>query len=344
MRGKLNREIGWDFTFSVPKSVSVVWSQAKPSTRKVIELIHESAVRKTLTFLEENTTTRRGKGGALRESATLVTAIFEHGTSRELDPNLHSHTILLNLGIRPSDRTSGAIQINELLDYKILAGALYRAELAKQLGDKLGFEIGSHLEGNPELWDMRGVDKSLVKTFSKRRKQIQAQLKRKGLKSAIAASVAALDTRIEKQDINRRELFSVWQRIGASYKYRSPDPKFIQYDLETAKRKLGTEALEMLLKQGHSFTQKELMRCIATRAPQTGLGIDDIQAVTQQALQRKDLMCLGDLGDGTRYTTQTIHQQAISTLANMDFDMESQPLITRTKLKLPQNSQLQLHL
>ena len=139
--GRYKREIGWDFTFSAPKSVSVIWSQASPNMRKAIEQTQESSVRKTLNFLEEQTTTRRGKGGSIREPAKLVTAIFEHGTSRELDPNLHSHTVVLNLGIRPSDNTSGAIQINDLLTYKMLAGALYRAELGRQLCKNLGFKI-----------------------------------------------------------------------------------------------------------------------------------------------------------------------------------------------------------
>ena len=340
--GRYKREIGWDFTFSAPKSVSVIWSQASPNMRKAIEQTQESSVRKTLNFLEEQTTTRRGKGGSIREPAKLVTAIFEHGTSRELDPNLHSHTVVLNLGIRPSDNTSGAIQINDLLTYKMLAGALYRAELGRQLCKNLGFKIGTHQGSKPELWDIKGVDESLIDTFSKRRKQIQEQLQHKGLKSAVAASIAALDTRIEKKNINRKELFSVWQGIGRSFHYRPPAPKFTQQDVEAAKDTLGQEGIESLLEEGSSFTQDELMRFISERAPQAGLGIDDIKDATQRALMRKGLVYLGDLGNGDRYTTQTIHRQAKDALSRLGIDKPSKKI--QVPLQPEKEPQLHLHL
>ena len=202
----------------------------------------------------------------------------------------------------------------------MLLGALYRGELAAQLSEKLGFEIGPHLGGKPELWDIKGVSPELVSLFSKRRKQIQKSLKAKGLNSAIAASVATLDTRVEKTDINRQELFSVWKEIGKSFDYRPPNPKFIRRDKETAKRKLGAEALAMLLEKGSSFTEDEVMRFIAERAPKMGLGIDDITAATRETLDRDDLVYLGDLGDGYRYTLRAVHERAKVVLEAMEWD------------------------
>ena len=42
-----HREIGWDLTFSAPKSVSVVWSQAAPQIRDAIQhiLMHPPSVK-----------------------------------------------------------------------------------------------------------------------------------------------------------------------------------------------------------------------------------------------------------------------------------------------------------
>ena len=317
--GKVQREIGWDFTFSVPKSVSIIWSQAQPDMRKAIEVIQESAVRKTLDFLEERATTRRGKGGKNLEPVTLISALFEHGTSRALDPNLHTHSALINVGCREDD-TTGSVQLNRLLDCKMLAGALYRAELSQQLSEKLGFEIGPHLGGKPGLWDIKGISPELFSLLSKRRKQIKESLQAKGLTSAIAASVAALDTRVEKTDINRQELFSMWQEIGRSFEYRPPAPKFVQRDKESAKRKVGAETLDRLLERGSSFTEDELMRFIAERAPECGLGIDDIVSATRETLVRDDLVHLGDLGDGSRYALRASHERAKAVIKAMELE------------------------
>ena len=47
------REIGWDFTLSAPKTVSVLWSQADPRTRRTIQKLHEKAIQKPLDWLEK---------------------------------------------------------------------------------------------------------------------------------------------------------------------------------------------------------------------------------------------------------------------------------------------------
>ena len=56
---------GWDLTFSAPKSVSVLWSQADAGTRRLIQDAHFAAVRAGLDYLEaEVAITRRGHAGA----------------------------------------------------------------------------------------------------------------------------------------------------------------------------------------------------------------------------------------------------------------------------------------
>ena len=46
--GDVRRRSAFDLTFTVPKSVSVVWGLARPNLRKQIEAVVESSVRKTL--------------------------------------------------------------------------------------------------------------------------------------------------------------------------------------------------------------------------------------------------------------------------------------------------------
>ena len=97
---------GWDLTWSVPKSVSTAWSQATPETRAEIELAVHRAVAEGVRYLEGiGVVTRRGEDGVIRENASLVFAAFPHSTSRALDPQLHVHTLLLNVCVRPNGST-----------------------------------------------------------------------------------------------------------------------------------------------------------------------------------------------------------------------------------------------
>ena len=63
--GSERHQPGWDLTYSAPKSVSTLWSQADPETRQIIEEAHREAVKAGLSYMEENAAvTRRGAGGA----------------------------------------------------------------------------------------------------------------------------------------------------------------------------------------------------------------------------------------------------------------------------------------
>ena len=136
--GKNSRHPGWDLTFSCPKSVSVAWSQSDRETSQEIRAAHLSAVEKALGYIETNSgLTRRGKHGIHFEKAGLLFATFEHGTNRKQEPNLHSHAICMNACVR-EDGTTGSVYARPIFQEKMTAGAIYRAELAYQLGMRLG--------------------------------------------------------------------------------------------------------------------------------------------------------------------------------------------------------------
>ncbi|NEP59809.1 MAG: relaxase domain-containing protein, partial [Symploca sp. SIO2G7] len=317
------REIGWDFTLSAPKSLSIIWSQADLRTRKTVEKIHATAVKKTLDWLELHATTRRGKGGAKRESSKLVIAMFPHSTSRAVDnhlpdPQLHTHCLVMNLGVR-EDGTTGAIEINRLLENKMIVGALYRAELAKQIGERLGYEIGAHIQEKGEdeadssvkkqgnLFEVKGVKKELVLEFSKRRRKIKQKLQDRGEESAVAAEVATLNTREHKGEIPPRdELFEIWQRIGQRFGYEPPVPKFPQRNVEKMRREAGIKALDNVLTKQGTFSQKDVLRSVAEIAPFYGLGIEEIKLVVGAQLAQDDIVCLGQINGESRYSTKEI--------------------------------------
>jgi len=139
--GNPSRQTAWDLTFSAPKSVSVLWALAPEDVRAQIEAAHRQAVGAALGFLEETTgLTRRGKAGARLERADLVFALFSHYSSRALDPQIHTHCLLINLAVR-RDGTTGALWSKEFFRAKKAAGAVFQVELASALRERLGLAI-----------------------------------------------------------------------------------------------------------------------------------------------------------------------------------------------------------
>lgn len=203
------RQPGWDLTFSAPKSVSTLWSQLDGEHRLAIESAQRNAVSRALDYIQaEAGWSRRGKGGQHVERAELAFALFEHGTSRAQDPQLHTHVLVPNLG-RRADGTWGSIRSRDFYQHKMAAGALYRAELAYQLG-LLGLRVRADKHG----FRLRDVPKQLDEVFSQRRAAIEEELGRIGYDSARAAELVAKSTRAVKAHVCRQELQDQWRTIG----------------------------------------------------------------------------------------------------------------------------------
>ena len=93
---------GFDYTFSMPKSASVLWAVADAGTQAIIADARHAAVRDVVTFMErELAATRMGAGtpdGAVAQVETtgLVAAAYDHWDSRASDPHLHTHVVISN--------------------------------------------------------------------------------------------------------------------------------------------------------------------------------------------------------------------------------------------------------
>ena len=208
--GSKDRQRGYDFVPAPDKSVSVLWAMSDPKERVVIERIHDEAVQAVADFYQENAAfTRRGKGGAIVEPTALVIACFAHGTSRAMDMQLHTHMVILNIGIR-SDGTTGALYNDRLFELRKQADLVYQTHLA--LG--LRMELGLELEPVGQAFQIKGVPRDVCDFFSKRRAEILKYMKDHGLKGPEAAYEAAMKTRPEKRHVEREEQFLIWQRIG----------------------------------------------------------------------------------------------------------------------------------
>jgi len=145
-----NRRVFYDFTFSPPKSVSVV---ALYQDVRIVEL-HDRAIGRAMVELEKVAATRVRKTGQYgdRETGNLVGASFQHDTSRELDPHLHTHCVVLNATFDPVENRVKALEASGMYRAQKFAENYYYHELAKGLR-LLGYE----LQSNTRDFEIKGV-------------------------------------------------------------------------------------------------------------------------------------------------------------------------------------------
>ena len=161
--------------------------------------------------MKEPATGRIGRVG----NQKIVAATFRHDTSRNLDPQLHTHAVLANM-VKGEDGRWRSMANEGLYVRQKLIGILYRNELAAGLA-RLGYRLEkTHADGRFEI---AGVPRRVVEAFSTRRAEIEAAMEERGLGAPGSdpriAERAALMTRAGKRDIDRGELRAVWARQAA---------------------------------------------------------------------------------------------------------------------------------
>lgn len=205
--GSKSHSAGWDITFSAPKSVSVMWALSDEPMRETIESAHRQAVLTATKNLEQTSAwARRGQGGRIREkTAGLLMAQFDHHTSRDLDPQLHTHSFVFNLAPR-KDGSWGAIISRALYKAQKQAGLDYRNALAGEL-EKQGIAI----ERDGTNFRVKAVPKHIERVFSKRRIAIEKAAETHGYATPKGMELAALRTRSRKEITETKGLFQQWK-------------------------------------------------------------------------------------------------------------------------------------
>ena len=212
--GEIVHRPGRDLTLSAPKSISLA---ALVGGDARVADAHGRAVERTLAWVEERAVETRmrnpdGEGMIRAGDQKAVIATFTHETSRNLDPQLHTHAVIANM-VQGEDGKWRTMANEKLYSSKMLIGTLYRSELARELG-KLGYGIEkTHADGRFEI---AGVPREVIESFSTRRAEIEAAMNGRGLgtpaENQRAAQRAALMTRAAKRDVDRAELRDMWQR------------------------------------------------------------------------------------------------------------------------------------
>ncbi len=161
------RRAATDFTFSAPKSVSI--AALVQQDERVLEA-HHQAVAAALAVLEERYAQTRVSTEAGRTKVTtgnIAAAVFTHSTSREAEPQLHSHCVVMNVTQLNDGRWFSLSNESAIANQKLL-GQIYQNELAVALKQQ-GYLIEPKAYGQFEL---AGYSPELLKAFSTRRQQI----------------------------------------------------------------------------------------------------------------------------------------------------------------------------
>jgi conjugative relaxase-like TrwC/TraI family protein len=166
-----NRRIFYDFTFSPPKSVSLLALVA--DDKRIVEA-HKRAIQIALAEFESFAATRVRKSHAdgSRFTRNVIAGLFTHDTSRALDPHLHTHCILFNATFDPTEQRWKALQNYEMLRARKYVEAVYYHELIRDLR-RFGYGIKNQSRGD---FQIEGVTDSLCRRFSKRHEQINEAL------------------------------------------------------------------------------------------------------------------------------------------------------------------------
>jgi conjugative relaxase-like TrwC/TraI family protein len=289
---------GWDMTFSAPKSVSV--AALVNRDQRLVEA-HDRATRAALEHVERHAlvTRQRDENGqyAFRTTESMVAAVFRHASSRNHDPQLHSHAVIANVTRDPETGRWVSVHSRDLYRAQAEAGAVYTNELAhsaREAGYTVDWTVNA--KGNP-TFELREVPTNVREVFSTRTTERNAELREHGIDPATASAkakeAAVLETRNPKEHVPATELHARWKEQARDMGYDATrTPKGAAQSRETFARAADaavTAGIDHLSERDTRFTQRELMH--QSRVAAQGQASDsDLKAAVQRAWNRGDLI------------------------------------------------------
>lgn len=351
------RTVGYDNVCSAPKSVSGVWAMefahGNYEAAEAVKAAHHKANAKALEVAWNMglVITRTGAAGSVsQQAAEVVAAQYTHHTSRDGDPQIHTHNVMLNI-CRREDGTTGTIDNREMMKYKRAIGALYRGELANEM-KKLGYGI----EGDETAFRIAGFPEQLEDLWSKRRESILEALEEYGVKdtanhreAAQAANFATRKAKTEQPPLSvltgrwkaemqslGLSLASVREEIGeaCAKAEREADAKWEEkraeakaagvelpaerpaYDLEEIK----AEALAALTQHNSVFDNRIIMQEVFERL-QTHVGADEALAILDTIKDSGELVQVGVSAGEAVYSTPELVKRE-KTMLKQALDMK----------------------
>ena len=223
---------GFDFTFSIPKSASVLWAVADAGVQALIAEAHHRAVAEVVAFMEREVAATRtgataGDGAVAQVDVTgLIATAFDHFDSRAGDPHLHTHVVISNKAKTVLDGKWRSLDGRPMHSAVVALSELHEAVFADHMTRAFGVSWEAREMGrdhNP-AWAITGVPEELIAEFSTRARHIDAETDRliaeyvatHGRRPTPAAIMklraqATLATRPEKQVRSLADLTAEWR-------------------------------------------------------------------------------------------------------------------------------------
>ena len=298
-----------DATFSAPKSVSLLWAFAIPEVASVVSLAHVEAVDAALRFVEVHAAVTRRQMGGIRVRAVTsgwAAATFVHRTSREGDPQLHTHALVANV-VQRSDGVWVALDATAMYRWAKAAGSVYQEQLRRILSDQLGVDWGPDRNGCRE---MTGLAETQLRAFSKRTAQIEAHLAATGQdnlsdpRARMAADEAAsVATRARKdRTLTPDRLAKRWAAEAETVGLPTGDRLFAAVTARDGRKQIGPgEVSELfgrlvgadtgLCAHDSRFGEAQVVEAVAAWGAGR-LSVGDIETLTARFLRSKDVVRL----------------------------------------------------
>ncbi|TSD65707.1 AAA family ATPase [Aeromicrobium piscarium] len=186
VRGPKTAVSGFDLTFSVPKSVSVLWGLADADLQVQLVQAHHDAVAEVLEFFErEVAVTRAGanaRNGAVaqHEVAGVAATAYDHWDSRCGDPQLHTHVVVSNKVRTVYDQKWRSLDSVAIHRSIVAISEHYNAVLADLLTRRLGVAWDRRGRGadRNEALEITGVNEGLIAEFSNRSRDVDVEADR----------------------------------------------------------------------------------------------------------------------------------------------------------------------
>jgi conjugative relaxase-like TrwC/TraI family protein len=311
---------GFDLTFSAPKSVSLAWALGGPEAAAEVKAAHQRSVEAALAYMQrEACWTRRGTDSAgervFLKGKGYLAAGYLHRSSRNGDPQLHTHVLIANATKGPDGKWT-RLYHPAIYDHAKTAGYIYEAHLRHELTRRLGVEWQPVRNGIAEI---KGFADEWLKTFSTRRAEI---LEAAGADaSARARRVATLATR------NAKEKGLAPEDLRARWRSKA---KEIGLDREAIAAAMGKEVelaarltLDTLDRQvtAHAshFDRRDAIQAVADLLP-NGAPAHEVESAADAFLASESVVTVAETAKGFRYTTTRIwelEREALKTAERM---------------------------
>jgi conjugative relaxase-like TrwC/TraI family protein len=212
------RRLGYDLTIAPPKSVSIVGLVGNDER---VVASHLAANERAMQWLEKNASMVRVKnvnGDVLTKNAgNMLYATVLHETNRNNEPQIHSHNVIVSAVYDDQSKKWRSLTNDQIMILRQGADVVYKSELANGL-QRAGYEI--KYEKNGVDFEIAGLSKEQIETYSTRSAEIKQTLKDRGVDVETAdfhqRQIATIDSRSKKNDQPRDVLQSIWNGLAES--------------------------------------------------------------------------------------------------------------------------------